>query len=79
MKSFGSDAGRNESRGWLMVEEPGDQGERLIDKPQAIEHHRFDGFPHREGPHFWVLVGSMVEDLANAEFVKHSSDEAKVI
>jgi hypothetical protein len=51
----------------------------VIDKPQAIEHHRFDGFSHREVPHFWVLVGGVVEDGANAEFVKHASNKTEVV
>lgn len=75
----GGDAGRNESRGWLMVEEPGDQGERVMDKPQTIEHHRFHGFTHCEVPHFRVLVGGLVEDVANAEFVAHPSDKSQVV
>ena len=56
---FGGHAGRNESRGGLMMEESGDEVERLIDTPQAIEHHRFDGFPHGEVAHFRVCGASL--------------------
>jgi hypothetical protein len=51
----------------------------LIDKPQAIQHHRFDGLTHREVSHFRVLVGRLIEDVANGEFVEHASDKAKVV
>src|SRR6266511_4555962 len=37
----GDHAGRNEAGGGLILEEPGDEVERLIDKSQAIEHHGF--------------------------------------
>ena len=72
-------AGRNESRGGLILEEPGDEGERLVDKPQTIEHHRFDGFPDGEVSHCRVLLRRFVSDVAYAKFVKHARDEAKVI
>ena len=75
----GGNAGRNESVGGLILEEPRDEGARLIDKPQAIEPHRFDGFTHGEVPHFRVLLGGLVDDVANAEFFKHTCNEAEVI
>jgi hypothetical protein len=62
----GSDAGRNEALGGLILKEAGHQVERLIDKPQAIEHYRFDRFPCREVPHLRVLSGGLVDDVANA-------------
>ena len=62
-----------------MLEESGDQIERLIDEPQAIEHHRFDGFPYSKVLHFGVVVGGVVKDVANAEFVEHASDKAEVV
>jgi len=76
---FGGNAGRNEAGGGLILEEPGDKIEGLIDKPQAIEHHRFDSLTYREVPHFWVLVGGLIEDVANAEFIEHASDKAEVV
>ena len=60
-----------------MLEERGDEGERLIDKSQAIEHHGFDGFPLGEVPHCRILVGRSVEDPSNAEFVEHASDKMR--
>jgi len=62
-----------------MVEESGDQVEGLIDTPQAIEHHGFDGFTHGEVAHFRVLLGRLIDDLAHAQFVEHASDKAEVI
>jgi hypothetical protein len=75
----GGNAGRNESVGGLILEEPRDEGARLIDKPQAIEPHRFDGFTHGEVPHFRVLLGRTIEDVAKAEFVEHASNKAEVV
>jgi hypothetical protein len=71
--------GRNEARGGLIVEESGDEVEGLIDKPQAIEHHRFDCFTDRETSHFRVLLGRSIKDIPNAEFVEHASDKAEVV
>jgi hypothetical protein len=51
----------------------------LVDKPQAIEHHGFDGLSHREVPHFRVVVGGVIEDVANAEFIEHASDKAEMV
>jgi hypothetical protein len=51
----------------------------LVDKPQAIEHHRFDGFPHSQVAHFGVLLGRVIEDVADAEFVKHARDKTEVV
>ena len=62
-----------------MLEEPGDEVERLVDKSQAIAHHRFDGFPDGEVSHFRVLLRCEVDDVANTTFVTHAPDEAKVI
>jgi hypothetical protein len=51
----------------------------LIDTPQAIAHHRFDGFPHGEVAHFRVVLGRLSEDVAKAEFVEHASNKAEVV
>ena len=51
----------------------------MVDKPKTITHYRFDGLTHREIPHFWVLLGGVIEDIANGEFVKHASDQAEVV
>jgi hypothetical protein len=42
VRLLGGHPGRDELRGGPILEEPGDQVKCLIDKPQAIEHHRFD-------------------------------------
>jgi hypothetical protein len=76
---LGGNAGRNESEGGLILEKPGDEGECLMAKPQAIEPHRFDGFASREVPSFWVLLGGWVEEVAHAEFVAHPSDKTEVV
>lgn len=75
----GGDAGRNASRGGFILKESGDQGKRLVDKPQAIEHHRFDRLPYCEITHCWILVGGLIEDVANAEFIEHASNKAEVV
>ena len=56
-----------------MLEEAWHKVERLVDQPQAIEHHRFDGFTYREIAHFRVLVGDAVDNVAHTKFVKHAS------
>ena len=75
----GGHPGRDESVGGLMLEEPGDQVERLIDTPQAIEHHRFDRFTRREVPLFRVLLSGVVDHVANPQFVEHASHKAEMI
>ena len=75
----GDHAGRHEAGSGLMLEDPGDEVERLIDQSPAIEHHGFDSFPDGEVAHFRVLLGRLVNDIANAKFVKHARDEAEVI
>jgi hypothetical protein len=61
------------------LEKPGDEVERLINKPQAIEPHRFDGFTHGEVPQFRVLVRGSVDDGAQAAGVEHASHKAEVV
>jgi hypothetical protein len=75
----GGNAGRNEAGGGLILEAPRDEVECVVDKSQTIEHHCFDGFPDGEVPHFWVLLRRFVYDFANAKFVKHARDKAKMI
>jgi hypothetical protein len=75
----GSNTGRNEAVGGFILEKPGDEVERLLNTPQAIEHHRFDGFPDSEVPQFRVLVGGSVDDVAQAEFVEHASHKTEVV
>src|ERR671933_2153472 len=74
-----SNAERNQAGGRLVLEEARYEVKRLVDKPQAIEHHRFDGFPHREVAHFRILVGGLVDNIANTEFIKHASHKSEMI
>jgi hypothetical protein len=73
------DTRRNQSVCGLMLEEPGHEIQGLINKSEPIEHHRFDGFADGEVPHLWVVVGRLIENGANAEFVEHASDQAEVV
>jgi hypothetical protein len=70
---------RHEPIGGCIREEPGDEGEGLIDTSQPIEHHRLDGLTPREVPQCRGLLGRLIEDIANGEFVEHASDKAEVV
>ena len=48
-------------------------------KHLPIEHHRFDGFPDGEVPQFRVLVGGLVDHVANTEFIKHARHKPEMI
>jgi hypothetical protein len=63
----------------LILEEHRDQVQGLIHKPQAIKHHRFDGFADGKVSHLRVLMGGVIDDLTNAKFIEHASDKAKVV
>jgi hypothetical protein len=62
-----------------MLEERGNEGERLLDTPQAIAHHRFDGFPNGQVTHCRVLLGGVIQGVTDAECVEHASDKAELI
>jgi len=72
-------SGRNAPGGWRILEKPGDQGEGVIDKAQAVQHHGFDGFTGRHVTPCRVLLGGLINDVADAEFVKHAGHEAEMI
>ena len=61
------------------MEEPGNQVKGLTHKPQAIKPHRFDGFTDGEVSHLWVVLGRLIDDVPNAQFVKHAGDKASVV
>jgi hypothetical protein len=44
-----------------------------------MEHHGLDGFTHGEVVHFRVVLGHLIDDFADAEFVEHARDKAEVI
>jgi len=69
---------RNESRRGLIMEEAGDQIKRMIDKPQAIEHHRFDSLLDSEVSHFWGLLGRLIENCTDTEFIEHARNKAEM-
>jgi hypothetical protein len=75
----GGNARGNQSRGGLVVKELGHQVEGLIDKAQSIEHHGLNRFPCGQVSHFRVLLGGLIDDIANAEFVEHASDKAEMV
>jgi hypothetical protein len=75
----GSNAGRQESGGGLLREAPGDEGERGMAHPQAIEPQRCDGFPHGAVSPCRVLAGRLVDDVAHAKCVEQACDQAEVI
>jgi hypothetical protein len=79
MELGGGHAGRNESRGGLMMDASGHQGAGWMDTPQAIEPHRVDGFPDGAVAHVRVLVRRLVKDVAHTTFVEPASHQAEVI
>jgi hypothetical protein len=75
----GGHAGRDASVGGLMRAEAGAQVARLMDTPQAIQHHRVDRFPHREVPPCGVLWGGLGNHVAKAQGIAHASHKAAMI
>src|SRR5882724_4466554 len=69
----------DESRGGFILEKLGDEVEALVHKAEAVEHHRLHRVPGGDDLHGRVLLGGLVDDVANAEFFKHTRDEAEVI
>jgi len=76
---LGGHARRNEAVGRLILEEHGDQIEGLMDKAQAVEDHGFDGFSYRQVSRLRVLLGGLIQDVANAQFGEHPGDQTSVI
>jgi hypothetical protein len=74
-----ADAWGNEARERLILEEMRDEVELLVDKAQAVEDHRLDRMACSDNPHFWVLLGGLINDLSDAEFFKHPRDQTQVI
>ncbi len=72
-------AGRHQPSGGLMVEQTGDQIQGVVDKPQPLEDHRFDGLPDGEVPHCWVLLRCLIQNVTNAACIEHASDKAEVL
>jgi len=69
----------NEARERLILEKMGHEGELLIEKAEAIEHHGFHRMAGGHKPHFRVLFGSSINDVSDAEFFKQACDQTQVI
>jgi hypothetical protein len=61
-----------------VLEEARHKVERLADTPSSIAHQCVDRFTHGEVPHVRIVVGSLINHVANAECVEHASDKAEV-
>jgi hypothetical protein len=72
-------AGRQESRGRVILEKPRHQVQLLVHKAEAVEDHRVDGMAGGDEAHLRVLLGRLVNDFSDAKFVKHACDEAQMI
>jgi hypothetical protein len=55
----------------LILEEHGHQIEGVIDKAQTVEDHGFDGFSHDQVSRLRVLLGGLIQDVADAQLVEH--------
>jgi len=69
----------NETRERLILEKMGDEVELLVDKAEAVEHHGFDGMAGGHNPHFRILLRCLINNLRDAEFFKHASDQTQMI
>jgi hypothetical protein len=71
--------GCQESRYRFILEKPWDQIELLVHKAEAVEDHRFHSIARGHDPRFWLVSGGSVNDLANAEFIKHRRNKAQMV
>jgi hypothetical protein len=62
-----------------MLEKLGHQLELLVHTAEAVEDHRFDGMARGHNAELRVWLGGVVNDLPNAEFFKHTCDEAPMV
>jgi hypothetical protein len=69
----------NETRERLILEKMGHEIELLVDEAQAVQDHDFDRMTYGYQTHFRILLGSLINDLGDAEFFEHTCDKAKVI
>jgi hypothetical protein len=49
--------------------------EGLMYKAQAVEDPGFDSFSHRQVSGLRVLLGGLVQDVADAQLVEHAGDQ----
>jgi hypothetical protein len=79
MELRGGDRWGDEPRGRWMVDKVRDEGQWVVHTAETVEDHRLDGLPGRHEAHGRILLGRLVNDLAQTECFKHASDKAKVI
>jgi len=53
--------------------------ELLVDKARTVEDHCLHRMARSDYPHVWVLFGGFINDLSDAEFLKHPRNKAQVI
>jgi len=79
MAMAGLKAWGNEAREGLIREKMGHEGELWVEKAQTVEHHGFDRMAGGDKPHFWVWLGSSINDFREAECFQHARDQTQVI
>ena len=79
MEGLGVDAGRQEPRGWLRLENVRDKGEWVVHEAQPVEPHGVDRRPCCDETPFRVLWGRSVHEVATAERVQHRGHESQMI
>ena len=50
-----------------------------MDKAQTVEEYGFDGFSHGQVTGLRVLLGRLLQDVANVQFVELPGDQTSVI
>jgi hypothetical protein len=65
--------------GRLVVKKHGDQVELLVHKAQSVEDHCLDGMTHGDKPGLWVVLGGLVNDVGNPEFIEHPGHEPEMV
>src|SRR5215211_8247319 len=63
----------------FVLKKQGHEIQLLVHKAQAVEDHRLDGVAHGDQAGLWVLPGGLVNDGADAEFIKHPGHQAEMI
>lgn len=75
----GFDRRSDEPRGRFILEKVGHQVQLWVHTAEPVEDHRLDRLACGHETHFRVLLGRLIDDLSNAEFVKHARDQAQGI
>ena len=69
----------NEASERLMLEKMWNEIELLMDEAETVEHQGFDRMASGHHPHFWVLLGGLINHRCDAEFFTHARDQTQVI